>query len=434
MMGTGKTQAMYQSIRDNPQKSCVVVTPFISTIEDLLKELPSMRQPEYKGGTKLDSLKYLLSHGFDIACTHSLFLNVDEEIWDMIKDGGYTLYIDEALDIARPINDLIDDPDYHVKPGTAKFLINRNIISVDNFGRVSWVGEPEQDDYEYRYLESLIRGGNVFCAEDKLFLWMFPPQVFDAFTEVTILSYLFSGSVFDAYLQMHHLDYTLGSVTGQYGSGFQFTGYYDDSTIRRSLKPLINLYDGKANQIGEKRTALCSNWYNSAEEGDLKAVRTGFNTFLKGAKAASPDSLLMWTAFVSERDRLCISGAKVVGKLTTDEFAAIKADPNYKNHDLDNLRCFVPCNCRGKNNYSDRQILAYLVNRFYNPILKRMFKNVYGVSLNENRYALSEMIQWIWRSRIRRNALPDEERKIDLYVPSARMRSLLQKWLDGEVV
>lgn len=263
---------------------------------------------------------------------------------------------------------------------------------------------------------------------------MFPPQIFDAFTEVTILSYLFKGSVFDAYLQMHHLDYTLGSVTGQYGKGFQFTEYCDDAEIRQSLKPLINLYDGKANQIGEKRTALCDSWYNSAEDADIKAVRTGFNTFLKGAKAASPDRLLMWTTFVSEREKLCINGAKAVRKLTPEETAALKADPNYKNHELDKLRCFIPCNCKATNDYSDRQILAYLVNRFYNPILRRMFKRVYGINLDENRFALSEMIQWIWRSRIRQAALPKNEREIDLYIPSARMRNLLQRWLDGEAI
>lgn len=137
MMGSGKTQAMYQSIRNNPKQSYAIVTPFISTIKSAIKELPDTHEPEYKGGNKLDSLKYLLSHGCNIACTHSLFLNVDDEVWDMVKNGGYILYIDEALNVARPINELIDDPDYHVKAGTAKFLLSRNIISVDSFGRVS---------------------------------------------------------------------------------------------------------------------------------------------------------------------------------------------------------------------------------------------------------------------------------------------------------
>ncbi len=54
MMGTGKTQAMYNEIRTHPEKSYFIVTPFLSTIEDAIKELPNTFQPEYKGGTKLD--------------------------------------------------------------------------------------------------------------------------------------------------------------------------------------------------------------------------------------------------------------------------------------------------------------------------------------------------------------------------------------------
>ncbi|MCT9509257.1 hypothetical protein KTJ05_18660, partial [Acinetobacter baumannii] len=38
----------------------------------------------------------------------------------------------------------------------------------------------------------------------------------------------------------------------------------------------------------------------------------------------------------------------------------------------------------------------------------------------------SEMVQWIWRSAIR------EGNPINIYVPSSRMRSLLQRWLNDE--
>ena len=99
MMGSGKTQAMYAEIRNNPDKSYMVVTPYLKTIQDAKNENLNIYEPEYKGGTKMDSLKYLLSHGYNICCTHSLFLDVDNEIWDLIHDGGYTLFIDEALDV-----------------------------------------------------------------------------------------------------------------------------------------------------------------------------------------------------------------------------------------------------------------------------------------------------------------------------------------------
>ena len=63
-----------------------------------------------------------------------------------------------------------------------------------------------------------------------------------------------------------------------------------------------------------------------------------------------------------------------------------------------------------------------MVNRYINPALKINFKTV-GLCINEEQFALSEMIQFIWRSAIR------DDKEIYLYIPSRRMRFLLQKWL-----
>ncbi|GED72543.1 hypothetical protein BRE01_62450 [Brevibacillus reuszeri] len=47
-----------------------------------------------------------------------------------------------------------------------------------------------------------------------------------------------------------------------------------------------------------------------------------------------------------------------------------------------------------------------------------------GVKVNEDLFATSEMLQWLWRSAIR------EGREITLYIPSSRMRRLLINWLN----
>ena len=414
----------------------MIVTPYIATITAALKELPSLCQPEYKGGTKLDDLKYLLSHGRNIVCTHSCFLNVDAEVWDLVKNGGYTLFIDEVLDVIKPINDIIDDVGYKVKNGTARFLIKANVIDVDDKGRVSWCFDDMDEDYEYRYLEPIIKTGNVLCAEGKLFLWMFPPQIFEAFDNVYILSYLFEGSVFDAYLKIHGFEYTVEGVKGRYGSsnGYRFTSYRDDTEDRKRLRRLIDVYAGKANDIGEKRNALSATWFDNATREDIRCVSRSFNTFIKNARLKSPDWPIMWTAFKNERETLAIKGAKYIRRLSAEENAAMEADSDYKDPELNKLRCFLSCNARATNDYADRRVLGYIANRFYNPVFRRILNNVYGIALNEERYALSEMLQWIWRSRIRRNDLSDEERRITIYIPSERMRKLLDRWLNGETV
>jgi hypothetical protein len=53
-------------------------------------------------------------------------------------------------------------------------------------------------------------------------------------------------------------------------------------------------------------------------------------------------------------------------------------------------------------------------------------KNFYyknGITPDEDKYALSIMIQWLWRSAIR------DGREISVYIPSKRMRTLLKEWI-----
>ncbi|MGL5971056.1 MAG: hypothetical protein ACRCZL_03480, partial [Cetobacterium sp.] len=76
------------------------------------------------------------------------------------------------------------------------------------------------------------------------------------------------------------------------------------------------------------------------------------------------------------------------------------------------------------NSYRNTVACAYLVNRFVNPILYNFFK-IRGMELNQEGFALSEMIQLIFRTRLR------EDLPIDLYIPSRRMRMILENFLQG---
>ena len=47
-----------------------------------------------------------------------------------------------------------------------------------------------------------------------------------------------------------------------------------------------------------------------------------------------------------------------------------------------------------------------------------------GDEFDQDAFATSEMVQFIWRSAIRRGE------PIQIYIPSNRMRGLLEKWID----
>ena len=74
--------------------------------------------------------------------------------------------------------------------------------------------------------------------------------------------------------------------------------------------------------------------------------------------------------------------------------------------------------------------MAYFVNIYPNGDIVS-FLNSKKVKVDKEHYALSILIQTIFRTRIRNFDKPDEERTINLYIPSSRMRNLLIRWLNN---
>ena len=87
---------------------------------------------------------------------------------------------------------------------------------------------------------------------------------------------------------------------------------------------------------------------------------------------------------------------------------------------------FVSCNARATNEYRHKKNLTYIVNIFNNPMILKFFRSK-DVKVDENTFALSELIQWIFRSQLR------DGKKINIYIPSKRMRMLLEKWLQQKL-
>ena len=67
--------------------------------------------------------------------------------------------------------------------------------------------------------------------------------------------------------------------------------------------------------------------------------------------------------------------------------------------------------------------LAYPINFNLHPDVYAYFKSL-GYTMDKDKYSLSMMVQWVWRSAIRKGE------EIWLYVPSARMRGLFTDWLE----
>jgi hypothetical protein len=94
---------------------------------------------------------------------------------------------------------------------------------------------------------------------------------------------------------------------------------------------------------------------------------------------------------------------------------------------------YIAYNMKATNKFRHKKNLAYLVNVFVHGDISIYFKQRHpNINVNEKIYALNILIQWIWRSRIRNQDLPYNERYINLYLPSKRMRDILTEWLDSD--
>lgn len=89
--------------------------------------------------------------------------------------------------------------------------------------------------------------------------------------------------------------------------------------------------------------------------------------------------------------------------------------------------CYVPCNCRGLNEYGDRHYMAYMLDVNYHSMVTSWLTQR-NIPFDNDTYALSTLLQWIFRSAIRNNE------EVWLYLPSQRMRSLLEDWLNDDLV
>lgn len=391
VMGSGKTSWAIQYMNAAPvAEKFIYITPFLEEVKRIKEcvasrsfEAPNNKNDE---GRKMRSLKDLIVKGSDITSTHSLFQTADDELIELLTDTGYTLILDEVMDVIEPVN---------VRAADIKKLEAAGDIIVDN-NRVTWTGDP-QDDSRYRDIRLLAQAGNLFYHRGKFLVWAFPPAVFKAFDKVIVMTYLFNGSLQRNYYDMFGFEYEFNAVK-QNADRFELTPYDNRAERREDLFALINLYEGKLNDIGSRTNALSATYLRNADVDVLRPIRNNtYNFFYNIAGARKAD----------------------VYYSTLKEVEHGLAPRSYKN-------TAIAVNARATNDYATKHVLAYLFNRYTNPHIKAFFQDN-EISVEEDKLAVADLLQWLWRSRIRNGE------EIQVYIPSIRMRSLLIAWSKYEI-
>lgn len=340
-----------------------------------------------KAGGKAESLPVLIKNKDNIVSTHQLFVNLTTKVLEAAKD--YILVIDEMLSIyeiytqysLEEINTMLSNKwiTLDEKDGiTLRF--HREYYGANIDGR-----DPTENTY-YENFANLCDLGQLMLIDNKVVIWELAAEALSSFKDVWIATYMFEDNIMSTYLKAHGIEYetiTFGKKPSE-------------------IKHLINIYEdigrSNLNTIGDKNSAL------SATNCKITAVKdtlaNNLDNFVRN-KIKCKKSDLIWTSFKSGKTR--------IQKNSTN---------NYANQ-------WIPYNTKATNEFGNIHNVVYLCNIYPNPELVKA-SSARGFSVNENIYALSEMVQFIWRSAIR------NEEPINIYVPSSRMRTLLNSWLNDE--
>ena len=103
--GAGKSSWAISHVQNN-DGPWVVITPYLTEIDRIIKACPDFVQPEAKVmgyETKADDLKKLLAERRNICATHELLKRFDKVTVELIKDAGYSLVLDEILEVVQPV-------------------------------------------------------------------------------------------------------------------------------------------------------------------------------------------------------------------------------------------------------------------------------------------------------------------------------------------
>lgn len=401
IMGSGKTTDAIERMRQYEKEGqrFIYVTPFLDEIERILKELNNVYSPRttcksvgyesemeddedfnilnffnssWKFQNKGVHLIELIDQGKNIVTTHQLYSSFKSFDIPNLKD--YILIIDEAINPVSVFN--IGSRDLEI-------LKNENLIQIeDKTSRVSKVDIDYTDD-SFKSVLNFCKQENTFI-QNNVFISICPIDLFLSFKEVQILTYLFEGSIMSAYFRLFNLRYTVINKACE---------RLTKELIRNSL----NIYEGDRNQTnGRNRSYLSISSISRKNKSQIKKLKNDTAYVLKRQFKTNSD-VNAFTTFKDFKDKLSSNGYK---------------------------KGFIAINARATNSHAHKKSMAYLGNRFLNPEIKNFFISN-GSPIHEDQWALSEMIQWIWRGCIRNNEL------MNLYIPSFRMRNLLYIWLNS---
>lgn len=401
IMGSGKTQGVIQWMLNNPQNKYLYVSPMLTEVEERIPtacqalEFTYPCTEEYK--TKGQHLLKLLEEGCNVSFTHSLFTDLTKQHLSLIRKHEYVLIVDEEVAFIEPYkgNYSRDDIVSLEKAGHIR-------VEEDNLGRVvwQWYDDNEMNDTAYSKLKRMSDLGMLYCAkrDRKIMVVHLPIELVQSSRRVILLTYLFKGSVMESFMDLKGIKIV------------PFKEVVPPKTTKDVLtkaKSLITFIDTTTTKA-VSNLSMSSTWYSkNATTADLERVSNAiFSVYRKFGDKES----FIFTAPKSLADYQYVKDEKLKRNIIHKKMPK----------DVD----WIYCGTKATNMWSHKTVAVHAYNRYVNTAIKAYLQD-YGTPPDDDMFALSEMVQWIFRTCIR------NDEPLQLCILNSRMKGLLCNWLSG---
>ncbi len=423
LMGSGKTYASLRHIESmalsNKQVKWVFCTEFLSEIATRTVENEEAkhlwRTPENDDGTKLSDFIDLLQEPNIqlIAITHALLKQAvrNYEVQQLVSKHGWCLFLDETFDCINPYNGIsYAEFQWHLQEG-------RLTLDSNAYGRVQWVDDSVQgvDTKELAVCRLLKEQDNVYASvsgKSVSIVTIEPKVMFTMWHRVILSTYQFEGTLMAAYFSIKQIDW-------KPCTDIECSRLATKAEIKNNIT-MINKHNPAF-----RNKSLSASWYeDKATADDFALINKTIRNIgdLNGCKGEAyklgytlPKSVL---GKRTDKKKIQPAGYKHTVCLIDAEGQEIDGTVCKKRSGN------IPCNARASNGYASKVVMVHAFDRHPNVAVCNYLRAM-EVSFSKERFAVNELVQWLWRSAIR-NGQP-----IHVAILSKRMRDLFLTWLDS---
>jgi hypothetical protein len=426
LMGMGKSTALINMIKTEsiasiidhqakvPTKRWLVIVPTLAEVDRYVDALSTFGAPfempnDTFHGRKMLHLLRMVEEGRNIVATHALFNQLSRQVYKAIEALDYTLVSDEEIEVVRP---------YELNTAKTNHLFNKGYVFTDQVTRrVQWnSAEHPVSSFPFKTdIPKLCEAGHLVQSKAGLLIVETPAEFLRCFDEVWVATYMFDGAPMRAYLEANHFPIQMLTVAKDHRGKHQVVPFGSEDAlasellVKRELRRLVTVYGGRRNMVGansHKASPLTSTWFNSKAQREPEALTSLANSIAEFLKENAPAERVVWTTFKGHEERMRVKG--------------LKTDCNE-----DGKACgFLAYNTRATNAYRNVEAMAYPMNVYQHGDVRSYFDEQ-RIPTSEDLYAISTLVQWLWRSRIRK----EPRESITVYLPSERMRGLFLEWL-----